>query len=66
MGHCPMANVVSCTCQKSLPLRPIRFSRYNQMAMQEEDNDKTTFTTSYGIYTYRKMTLGLCNAYITF
>ena len=38
------------------------FSRYNQIKMAEEDQEKTTFITSQGLYCYRVMPFGLKNA----
>ncbi|MCO5559818.1 hypothetical protein L7F22_013422 [Adiantum nelumboides] len=38
------------------------FSRYNQMAIADEDKLKTTFTTIFGTYAYHVMPFGLCNA----
>ena len=31
-----------------------------------EDQEKTTFTCTYGTFTFRRMTFGLCNAPTTF
>ena len=38
------------------------FSRYNQIKMAEEDQEKTTFITSQGLYCYKVMPFGLKNA----
>jgi hypothetical protein len=38
------------------------FSRYNQIAMNEQDKEKTTFTTPRGTFMYDKMPFGLMNA----
>ena len=38
------------------------FSGYNQIKMAEEDQEKTTFITSQGLYCYRVMPFGLKNA----
>ena len=38
------------------------FSGYNQIKMAEEDQEKTTFFTSQGLYCYRVMPFGLKNA----
>jgi len=38
------------------------FSRYNQVAMNIEDRDKTTFTTPWGTFMYDKMPFVLINA----
>ena len=42
------------------------FSRYNQIQMAEEDQEKTTFITSQGLYCYRVMPFGLKNAGVTY
>ena len=34
------------------------FSSYNQILMAEEDQEKTTFVTSQGLYCYRVMPFG--------
>ena len=38
------------------------FSRYNQILMDEEDQEKTLFVTSQGLYCYKVMPFGLKNA----
>ena len=42
------------------------FSRYNQIHMDEEDQEKTTFITSQELYCYRVMPFGLKNAGATY
>ena len=42
------------------------FSRYNQIRMTEEDQEKTTFITSQGLYCYKVMPFGLKNAGATY
>ncbi|XP_071909834.1 uncharacterized protein [Coffea arabica] len=42
------------------------FSRYFQMAIASEDQEKTTFTCPFGTFAYRRMPFGLCNALATF
>ena len=42
------------------------YSGYFQIAIALEDQEKTTFTCPFGIYAYRKMPFGLCNAPTTF
>ena len=42
------------------------YSGYNQIAIAPEDQEKTTFTCPYGIFAFRRMTFGLCNAPATF
>ena len=38
------------------------FSGYNQIQMAEEDQEKTAFVTSQGLYCYKVMSFGLKNA----
>ena len=42
------------------------YSRYNQIAIAPEDQDKTEFTYPYGVFTYRRMPFEMCNAPATF
>ena len=42
------------------------YSGYSQIAIQPEDQEKTTFTCPYGTYAYKLMPFGLCNAAATF
>ena len=42
------------------------FFRYNQIQMAEEDQEKTTFITSRGLYCYRVMPFGLKNVGATY
>ena len=42
------------------------FSGYNQIAMNEQDREKTAFTTPWGTFMYDKMSFGLMNAGATF
>ena len=42
------------------------FSGYNQILMDEEDQEKTLFITSYGLYYYKIMPFGLKNARATY
>ena len=39
---------------------------YNQIVVDPKDQEKTTFTCPFGIYAYRKIPFGLCNAPTTF
>ena len=38
------------------------YSRYNQIAIAPEDQEKTTFTCPFGTFAFRRMPFGLCNA----
>eukprot|EP00253_Pinus_taeda_P022803 PITA_22803 len=42
------------------------FSRYNQIKIAPQDQDKTTFTNPWGTFAYRVLPFGLCNAPATF
>ena len=42
------------------------FSGYNQIRMSEEDEEKTAFVTSQGLYYYKVMPFGLKNARATY
>ncbi|XP_060962021.1 uncharacterized protein LOC115722590 [Cannabis sativa] len=42
------------------------YSRYHQIAIAPEDQEKTTFTCPYGTFSFRRMPFGLCNALATF
>ncbi|CAN6687791.1 unnamed protein product [Malus baccata var. baccata] len=42
------------------------YSRYNQIVIAPEDQEKTTFTCPFGTFAYRRMPFGLCNAPMTF
>ncbi|GKC44890.1 putative nucleotidyltransferase, ribonuclease H [Tanacetum coccineum] len=42
------------------------FSRYFQIPLAPEDQEKTTFTCPYGTFAYKRMPFGLCNAPATF
>ncbi|RVW80373.1 Retrovirus-related Pol polyprotein from transposon 17.6 [Vitis vinifera] len=42
------------------------YSGYFQIEIDLEDQEKTTFTCSFGTFAYRRMPIGLCNAPATF
>nr|GEW79152.1 reverse transcriptase domain-containing protein [Tanacetum cinerariifolium] len=42
------------------------FSGYFQIPIDPKDQEKTTFTYPYGMFAYRRMPFGLCNAPATF
>ena len=42
------------------------FSGYNQIQMHEDDQDKTSFVTSQGLFCYKVMSFGLKNAGATY
>ena len=42
------------------------FSGYNQIEIDLNDQEKTTFTCPFGTFAYRRMPFGLCNAPATF
>ena len=42
------------------------YSRYFQIEIAPEDQEKTTYTCPFGTYAYRRMPFGLCNAPATF
>ena len=41
-------------------------SGYNQIAVDPKDQEKTTITCLFGVFAYRRMPFGLCNAFATF
>jgi len=42
------------------------YSRFFQIPIHPNDQEKTTFTCPFGTFAYRRMPFGLCNAPITF
>jgi len=39
---------------------------YNQIVVDPNDQEKTTFTCPFGVFAYRRMPFGVCNAPATF
>ncbi|KAL2317377.1 hypothetical protein Fmac_031253 [Flemingia macrophylla] len=42
------------------------YSGYNQISVDPQDQEKTVFTCPFGVFAYRKIPFGLCNAPATF
>jgi len=42
------------------------YSGYNQIVVDPNDQEKTAFTCPFGVFAYRRMSFGLCNAPATF
>jgi hypothetical protein len=42
------------------------YSGYNQILLDPEDQEKIMFTCPFGMFAYRRMPFGLCNAFATF
>lgn len=42
------------------------YSRYNQITISLEDQEKTIFSCPYGTYAFKRMPIGLCNTPVTF
>ena len=42
------------------------YSGYNQIEIHPNDQEKTTFTSPFGMFAFRRMPFGLCNAPATF
>ncbi|KAI4312584.1 hypothetical protein MLD38_037389 [Melastoma candidum] len=47
-----------------IPMRTV--TGYNEIAIAPEDQEKATFTCSYGTFAFRRMPFGLCNTPATF
>ena len=63
----PRVNVlVDFTAQHQLLSFMDAFSRYNQIRMDEADQEKTLFVTSQGLFCYKVMSFGLKNAGATY
>nr|GEY85045.1 reverse transcriptase domain-containing protein [Tanacetum cinerariifolium] len=70
--HCvPKKGGMTVVANENNELIPTRlvtdgFSRYFQIPIDPQDQEKTTFTCPYGTFAYRCMPFGLCNAPGTF
>ena len=58
--------LVDSTTEHRLPTFMDAFSRYNQIKMAEEDQKKTAFITSQGLYCYKVMPFELKNVEATY
>ena len=58
--------LVDSTAGNKLPMFMDIFLGYNQIRMAEEDQEKTSFITSQGLYCYKVMPFGLKNAGATY
>ncbi|KAL4272977.1 hypothetical protein GQ457_13G016720 [Hibiscus cannabinus] len=58
--------MLDCLAGKSFYCFLDGYSGYNQIAIAQEDQKKTTFTCPFGTYAFRRMLFGLCNAPATF
>jgi len=68
-GHFPlplMDQMLECLAGKSFYCFLDGYSGYNQIVIDIEDQEKTTFTCPFGTYSFRRMPFGLCNALATF
>ena len=68
-GHFPlplMDQMLECLAGKSFYCFLDGYSGYNQIVINIEDQEKTTFTCPFGTYAFRRMPFGLCNAPATF
>jgi len=61
-----MDQMLECLAGKSFYCFLDGYSGYNQIVINPEDQEKTTFTCPFGTYAYRRMPFGLCNAPATF
>ena len=58
--------LVNSTTQHQLLSFMDAFSGYNQIKMDEVDQEKTSFVTSQGLFCYKVMPFGLKNAGVTY
>jgi hypothetical protein len=61
-----MDQMLECLACKSFYFFLDGYNGYNQIVITLEDQEKTTFTSPFGTYAYRRMHFGLCNAPTTF
>ena len=59
-------NLVASTARHELLSFMDAFSGYNQIRMEETDQEKTSFVTSQGLFCYKVMPFGLKNAKVTY
>jgi len=52
--------------QPKLHLHVDGYFGYNQIVVDPKDQEKTAFTCPFGVFAYRRMPFGLCNAQATF
>jgi hypothetical protein len=60
-----MNQMLECLVGKSFYYFLDGYNGYNQIVINPEDQEKTTFTCPFGIYVYRRMPFGLCNVLTT-
>ena len=58
--------LVDSTAGHRLPSFMDAFTRYNQIRMDETDQEKTSFVTSQGLFCYKVMSFGLKNVGATY
>ena len=58
--------LVDSTTRHQLPSFMDAFSRYNQIKLDEADQEKTSFVTSQGLLCFKVMPFGLNNAEATY
>jgi hypothetical protein len=58
--------ILECLAGQSYYFFLYGYSEYNQVAVDSQDQEMTTFTCPFGTFAYRLMPFGLCNAPTTF
>jgi hypothetical protein len=61
-----MDRMLECVTSNSFYCFLDAYSGYNQIVINLDDKEKTTFTFLFGIYAYKIIFFGLCNAPVTF